>query len=96
MRFHHGSEDRRSHANFGPWTQVSRLGNPLFNEVLVPMERKDDWNADSADHDREYADGVLHPELAKLLPVLYPTAFPNLKKRTSTPASRVPTSQRSC
>jgi len=64
----------------GPWTQVSRLGNPLFNEVLVPMERKDDWNADPPTNDSEYADGVLHPELAKLLPVLYPTAFPNLKK----------------
>jgi hypothetical protein len=64
----------------GPWTQVSRLGNPLFNEVLVPMERKDDWNADPPTNDKEYADGVLHPELAKLLPVLYPTAFPNLKK----------------
>ena len=29
-------------------------------------------------NDSEYADGVLHPELAKLLPVLYPGAFPNL------------------
>ena len=28
----------------GPFSQVSRLGNPLFNEVLVPMERKDYWN----------------------------------------------------
>ena len=32
--------------------QVSRLGNPLFNEVLVPMERKDDWNAGPADERR--------------------------------------------
>ena len=28
----------------GPYTQVSRLGNPLFNEVIVPMSRKDRWN----------------------------------------------------
>ena len=59
-------------------TQVSRLGNPLFNEVLVPMERKDDWNQDPPNNDSNYADGVLHPELGKLLPVLYPGAFPNL------------------
>jgi hypothetical protein len=78
VRFRHSS-DPRNPANVGPWTQVSRLGNPLFNEVLVPMERKDDWNADPPTNDREYADGVLHPELAKLLPVLYPTAFPSLK-----------------
>lgn len=68
--------------NIGPWTQVSRLGNPLFNEVLVPMERKDEWNADRPAGDREYAKGVLHPELARLLPALYPGAFPNLKALT--------------
>ena len=28
-----------------PWVQVSRLGNPLFNEVIVPMGSKDQWNA---------------------------------------------------
>jgi hypothetical protein len=78
VRFRHSSGPGNP-ANAGPWTQVSRLGNPLFNEVLVPMERKDDWNADPPTNDSEYADGVLHPELAKLLPVLYPTAFPNLK-----------------
>jgi hypothetical protein len=65
-------------ANVGPWTQVSRMGNPLFNEVLVPMERKDDWNQDPPQGDSNYASGVLNPELAGLLPVLYPGAFPNL------------------
>ena len=78
VHFNHGRSDRLNPANFGPWSQVSRLGNPLFNEVLVPMERKDDWNQDPPTNDSEYADGVLHPELAKLLPVLYPGAFPNL------------------
>ena len=29
----------------GPCVQVSRLGNPLFNEVIVPMAQKDEWNA---------------------------------------------------
>ena len=29
----------------GPFQAVSRLGNPLFNEVLVPMAEKDEWNA---------------------------------------------------
>ena len=37
-------EDRRLRQS-GPFTQVSRLGNPLFNEVIVPMGRKDRWNA---------------------------------------------------
>jgi hypothetical protein len=76
---HDGHGDENNPANIGPWTQVSRLGNPLFNEVLVPMERKDDWNGDFPFDDSQYADGVLHPELAKLLPILYPGAFPNLQ-----------------
>jgi hypothetical protein len=76
---HEGHHDWNNPANVGPWTQVSRMGNPLFNEVLVPMERKDDWNGDSPFDDSQYADGVLHPELGKLLPILYPGAFPNLQ-----------------
>jgi hypothetical protein len=62
----------------GPWVQVSRLGNPLFNEVLVPLGKKDRWNASQPVDDKDYADGVTHPELGKLLPVLYPKVFPNL------------------
>jgi hypothetical protein len=62
----------------GPWEQVSRLGNPLFNEVIVPMALKDGWNADHPKGDSQYAKFVNHPELARLLPVLYPGVFPHL------------------
>jgi hypothetical protein len=65
-------------AESGPWVQVSRLGNPLFNEVLVPLGRKDRWNASQPVNDKDYASGVTSPELGKLLPVLYPKVFPNL------------------
>ena len=70
----------------GPWTQVSRLGNPLFNEVIVPMARKDDWNAvPPVGRQRVPSSTSLHPELAKLLPVLYPGVFPNLAGLTRRP-----------
>jgi hypothetical protein len=62
----------------GPYVQVSRLANPLFNEVLVPISEKDKWNAQPPSGDSKYASGVAHPELAGLLNVLYPGAFPNL------------------
>jgi hypothetical protein len=62
----------------GPWEQVSRMGNPLFNEVLTPMARKDEWNADHPKGDAQYAKFVNHPELGRLLPVLYPGVFPHL------------------
>ncbi len=75
-------------AESGPFVQVSRLGNPLFNEVLVPLGRKDEWNRANPHMDNEFADGVIHPELAKLLPVLYPGAFPNLAKLAASNAPR--------
>jgi len=62
----------------GPFVQVSRLGNPLFNEVIVPMARKDGWNARPPHEDSRYAQYVDNPELGRLLPVLYPGVFPNL------------------
>ena len=67
----------------GPWVQVSRLGNPLFNEVVVPMKEKDLWNSLPPDADDQFAKYVKHPELAKLLPVLYPGVFPNLAGLTA-------------
>jgi hypothetical protein len=62
----------------GPFVQVSRLGNPLFNEVIVPMGKKDLWNALPPADDKRFASYVAHPELASLLPSLYPGVFPNL------------------
>ena len=62
----------------GPFVQVSRLGNPLFNEVIVPMGDKDHWNAVPPRADSQFAQYVAFPELARLLPVLYPGVFPNL------------------
>ena len=65
-------------AGSGPWAQVSRLGNPLVNEVVVPVALKDYWNSQPPASDSQFSAAVLDPELAKLLPVLYPGAFPNL------------------
>jgi len=66
----------------GPFEQVSRLGNPLFNEVLVPMGLKDQWNVRAPSGDKKFASYVNHPELAKLLPFLYPGVFPRLANYT--------------
>jgi hypothetical protein len=72
---HEGDNGRR---DAGPWVQVSRLANPLFNEVVVPLGKKDLWNASDPDDDHDFAGYVKQPELARLLPVLYPGVFPNL------------------
>ncbi len=59
--------------NSGKWQQVSRLGNPLINEVLIPRVKKDYWNAQSPAGDKEFAKYYKSPELAALINVLYPT-----------------------
>ncbi|MDQ2847018.1 MAG: DUF4331 domain-containing protein [Actinomycetota bacterium] len=63
---------------FGDAVQVSRLGNPLFNEVVNPMSVKDKWNSLPPSADSGFAQYVNKSELAGLLPVLYPGAFPML------------------
>jgi Domain of unknown function (DUF4331) len=70
------ANDERSES--GPWVQVSRLGNPLFNEVVVPLGHKDKWNTLYPAGDKTFLKYVQHPELSKLLPVLYPNVFPSL------------------
>lgn len=62
----------------GPYVQVSRLGNPLVNEVVVPVSLKDYFNSQPPVKDSQFAAAVVNPELAKLIVALYPGAFPNL------------------
>ncbi len=62
----------------GPWVQVSRLGNPLINEAVIPIGQKDYWNAQVPKGDSQFAQYYTSPEVAGLLPGLYPGVFPNL------------------
>jgi Domain of unknown function (DUF4331) len=62
----------------GPFTQVSRLANPLINEVIIPLGKKDFWNTQKPAHDKQFAQYYAHPEVAALLPALYPGVFPQL------------------
>jgi len=67
----------------GPFHQVSRLGNPLVNEVLIPLGQKDRWNSLPPADDKQFVSYVTKPGLAALLPALYPGVFPNLAKITA-------------
>jgi uncharacterized protein DUF4331 len=74
--------------NTGPFVQVSRQGQPLINEVVIPVGDKDYWNASRPVDDSEFAKYYAHPELARLLPVLYPDVFPNLAALNDSGAPR--------
>jgi Domain of unknown function (DUF4331) len=69
-------------SNQGNWVQVSRLGHPLINEVIIPLGMKDYWNMVAPKNDSQFASAYAAPGLAKLLPVLYPNVFPNLAALT--------------
>jgi Domain of unknown function (DUF4331) len=63
---------------YGPWVQVSRLGNPLFNEVIIPLGLKDFWNSQSPDNDKQFLKYVQYPEVPQRLVEVYPGVFPDL------------------
>jgi len=56
----------------GPQVQVSRLGNPLINEVVIPLGQKDYWNASDPSRDSQFENRYTSPELAGLVNFLYP------------------------
>lgn len=68
--------DGKSFVNEGPWKQVSRLGSPLVNEVVVPLGMKDAFNASSPADDAAIAPAVVDPELPKLLKAVYGINIP--------------------
>ncbi|MDA4122083.1 MAG: DUF4331 domain-containing protein [Thaumarchaeota archaeon] len=72
----------------GPWNQVSRLGNPLINEVVIPLVQKDYWNVSAPAGDSQYLANYNNPQLAGLLPVLYPGVFPNLAAYSTATSTR--------
>src|SRR4029078_6551496 len=66
----------------GAWTQVSRLGMPLVNEVVIGLPDKDRFNASKPKDDGQFATYVTNPTLPKLVeialakPDIAPTNYP--------------------
>jgi hypothetical protein len=63
--------DGRGPVTYGPYVQVARQGNPLFNEGLVAIADKDLYSRTSPTKDAQlFAKYALTPELAHLLNVI--------------------------
>ena len=66
----------------GAWVQVSRLGMPLVNELVIGLKDKDKFNASKPSGDGQFIDYVTNPTLPALLeialglPGIAPTNFP--------------------
>jgi len=63
---------QRHHKAKAKWVQVSRLGNPLINEVVIPVGQKDRFNrTEPADDAANFGKYALNPEPARLLNALF-------------------------
>ena len=77
-----GSGHQASEKAGGAWVQVSRLGMPLVNEVVIGLKDKDRFNGSKPSGDAQFADYVTNPtlpalmEIALALPNAAPTNFP--------------------
>ncbi|HEY1725865.1 MAG TPA: DUF4331 domain-containing protein [Steroidobacteraceae bacterium] len=74
----------------GAWSQVSRLGMPLVNELVVGLPDKDRWNASAPKDDAQFADYVTNPSLPVLLQTLFGSAgvlAPNVYPRADLEAA---------
>ncbi|HEY8982711.1 MAG TPA: DUF4331 domain-containing protein [Streptomyces sp.] len=60
----------------GYFEQVSRLGNPLVNEVVNPIKDKDKFNASEPKDDGQFLKNVTNPELPKLIEAIYKIKAP--------------------
>lgn len=78
-----GSDIQSATKEGGAWTQVSRLGMPLVNEVVIGLKDKDKFNASKPASDGQFATYVTNPTLPALVQILFgsagvkaPTNFP--------------------
>lgn len=58
----------------GAWVQVSRLGLPLVNEVVIGLKDKDKFNASQPTGDAQFLSYVTNPTLPALLEILFSSA----------------------
>jgi hypothetical protein len=60
-----------SETSNGAFVQVSRLGMPLVNEVVLPVGQKDKWNGSKPSDDAQFLTYVTNPEVPRLLQLIY-------------------------
>jgi hypothetical protein len=69
-------DQQKSGKKNGEWVQISRLANPLINEVVIPLGMKDLFNGSSPKDDAQFAPYVLDPMMPKLLKAAFKIDIP--------------------
>ena len=62
--------------NRGGFTQVSRMANPLVNEVIIGTGSKDRWNQRDPDDEKQFLNFYESPRLAGLINAVFGTSIP--------------------
>jgi hypothetical protein len=66
----------------GNFVEVSRLGMPLVNEVVIPLEDKDLWNGSIPANDGQFLQYVQDPEVPHLIDAIYGIPVPDSDPNT--------------
>jgi hypothetical protein len=64
-------DTQNNRTRYGGWQQVSRLGMPLVNEVVIPVGRKDEFNATAPRNDSRFLQFVTNPEVPRRVEAIY-------------------------
>jgi hypothetical protein len=64
----------------GGWVQVSRMGNPLVNEVIIGLDRKDRWNATDPRDEGQFVDFYRNSRLATAINLRFGTNIPTTNR----------------
>lgn len=68
--------DENMQSQRGAFAQVSRLGMPLVNEVVIPVGQKDRFNGSKPRHDGRFLSFVTDPEVPKLIEAIFGVPAP--------------------
>src|SRR4029077_11424468 len=55
----------------GPWIQVSRLANPLVNELIIDTPSKDGWNSQEPEDEAQFQEFYKNPSIAQALALVF-------------------------
>ena len=68
----------------GPWVQVSRMGNPLVNELIINTPFKDRWNAAEPEDEADFQAFYRNPVIAAALELVYGVPIAPIDGSTAT------------
>jgi hypothetical protein len=74
------SSDDKDNVSAGPWVQVSRMANPLVNELIIGTDQKDKWNASDPSQEAQFVNFYLNSRLATAINLRFGTHIPTTNR----------------